>query len=75
MPGETMKLSVLLPTRNRLTFLRYAIESVRRQDVPDWEIIVSDNHSEEDIAGYIRGPWTCGSVRRMPKNTSANIET
>ena len=50
-----MKLSVLLPTRNRLTLLRYAIESVRRQDVPDWEIIVSDNHSEEDIAGYIRG--------------------
>jgi len=50
-----MKFSVLLPTRNRLTFLRYAIESVRRQPEADWEIIVSDNASEEDIAGYVLG--------------------
>jgi glycosyltransferase involved in cell wall biosynthesis len=45
--------SVLLPTRNRLEFLRYAVETVRRQDDPDWEIVVSDNDSEEDIAGYV----------------------
>lgn len=49
-----MKFSVLLPTRNRLTYLRYALESVIRQDYADWEVIVSDNDSEEDIAGYIR---------------------
>ena len=49
-----MKFSVLLPTRNRLDLLSYAIETVRRQDYLDWEIIVSDNFSEEDIAGYIR---------------------
>ncbi len=49
-----MKFSVLLPTRNRLELLRYAIETVRRQDDADWEIIVSDNASEEDIAGYVR---------------------
>lgn len=49
-----MKFSVLLPTRNRLELLRYAIESVRRQDDPDWEIVVSDNASEEDIAGHVR---------------------
>jgi glycosyltransferase involved in cell wall biosynthesis len=48
-----MKFSVLLPTRNRLSLLRYAIESVRRQDYDNWEIIVSDNFSEEDIAGYV----------------------
>ncbi|TFH08433.1 MAG: glycosyltransferase [Nitrosomonadales bacterium] len=49
-----MKFSVLLPTRNRLDLLSYAIETVRRQDYSDWEIIVSDNASEEDIAGYVR---------------------
>jgi len=49
-----MKFSVLLPTRNRLDLLSYAIETVRRQDYSDWEIIVSDNFSEEDIAGYVR---------------------
>ena len=47
--------SVLLPTRNRLEFLRYAIETVVRQDDPDWEIVVSDNASEEDIAGHVEG--------------------
>ncbi|MFB3080903.1 MAG: glycosyltransferase family 2 protein [Nitrosomonadaceae bacterium] len=49
-----MKFSVLLPTRNHLDLLSYAIETVRRQDYSDWEIIVSDNFSEEDIAGYVR---------------------
>ncbi|WP_457330909.1 glycosyltransferase family 2 protein [Rhizobacter sp. P5_C2] len=49
-----MKFSVLLPTRNRLEYLRHAVETVRRQDHDDWEIVVSDNCSEEDIAGYVR---------------------
>jgi glycosyltransferase involved in cell wall biosynthesis len=48
-----MKFSVLLPTRNRLEYLRYAVETVRRQDYEDWEIIISDNNSEDDIAGYV----------------------
>lgn len=48
-----MKFSVLLPTRNRLELLSHAIETVRRQDYSDWEIIVSDNYSDEDIAGYV----------------------
>ena len=48
-----MKFSVLLPTRNRIDLLRYAIESVRRQDYSDWEIVVSDNASEEDVRGYV----------------------
>jgi glycosyltransferase involved in cell wall biosynthesis len=49
-----VKFSVLLPTRNRLELLRYAIETVRRQDYGDWEVIVSDNASEEDVAGHVR---------------------
>jgi len=48
-----MKFSVLIPTRNRLEYLRYAVESVMRQDYADWEIIISDNDSEEDIVGYV----------------------
>ena len=51
----TPLVSVLLPTRNRLEFLRYAIETVLRQDDPDWEIVVSDNDSGEDIAGHLDG--------------------
>lgn len=48
-----MKFSVLLPTRNRLEYLRYAVESVRRQDYQNWEIIVSDNCSKDDIASFV----------------------
>jgi glycosyltransferase involved in cell wall biosynthesis len=49
-----MKFSILLPTRNRLDLLKYAVETVRRQDYTDWEIIISDNFSDQDIAGYVQ---------------------
>ena len=45
-----MKFSVLIPTRNRPELLGLAVESVRLQDYADWEIIVSDNASDADIA-------------------------
>jgi glycosyltransferase involved in cell wall biosynthesis len=48
-----MKFSVLLPTRNRLELLRYAVETVRKQSYQDWEIIISDNDSEQDIKGFV----------------------
>src|SRR3954453_2827970 len=48
-----MRFSALLPTRNRLSYLRFAVQSVLRQDDPDWELVISDNDSEEDIAGYV----------------------
>ena len=43
-----------MPTRNRVDLLRYAIESVRRQDYDDWEIVVSDNDSTDDTERYVR---------------------
>ena len=53
--ASAMLFSVLLPTHDRLEYLRYAVESVRRQDEDDWELIVSDNDSTEDIAGFVAG--------------------
>jgi glycosyltransferase involved in cell wall biosynthesis len=50
-----MFLSVLLPTHDRLEYLRFAVESVRRQDGEDWEVIVSDNASTEPIEEYVNG--------------------
>ena len=49
-----MKFSILLPTRNRLELLELAIESVRGQDYADWEVLVSDNASDADVAAEIR---------------------
>ena len=48
-----MKFSVLIPTRNRLELLRFAVESVRRQDVTDWELVIADNDSAEDVEGFV----------------------
>ncbi len=45
--------SVLLPTRNRVSLLAEAIETVRAQSFEDWEIIVSDNASSENVKGLI----------------------
>lgn len=47
------KFSVLIPTRNRLKYLKHAVNSVIKQEYEDWEIIISDNDSEEDIQGYV----------------------
>jgi glycosyltransferase involved in cell wall biosynthesis len=48
-----MLISFLLPTRDRLPYLKLAIETVRRQDSGDWEIVVSDNDSSDDVAGHV----------------------
>lgn len=48
-----MKVSVLIPTRERLRYLELAVESVRRQAGANWEIVIADNASTEDIAGYV----------------------
>ncbi len=50
-----MKISILLPTRDRLLLLRHAVDSVLRLDDEDWEVIVSDNESSEDVEGYVAG--------------------
>lgn len=50
-----MKFSVVIPTHNRLDLLRDAIETVVRQDYADWELVVFDNASTDDIAGHVAG--------------------
>lgn len=48
-----MTYSILIPTRNRLEYLRYAVESVRRQVGDDWEVIIADNCSDDDVGAYV----------------------
>jgi len=47
------KVSVIIPTHNRPAFLRRAIESVLRQTYEDFDIIVVDDASREDVQGII----------------------
>ena len=53
--------SVVLPTFNRLRFLRPAIESVFAQTFADWELILADDGSDLDTRRYI------GSLASQPR--------
>lgn len=45
--------SIVIPTRNRGRLLRNALQSALRQDFEDYEIIVSDNCSEDDTGRVV----------------------
>ena len=48
-----MKVSVIIPTYNRLKSLICALESIKTQDYDNFEIIViNDNSSEQDYYTY-----------------------
>lgn len=49
-----MKYSIVIPTRNRLNLLKQCVFTVLDQDFQDWEIIISDNFSDEDINGWVK---------------------
>jgi len=46
--------SVVIPTHNRLDLLKDAIETVFRQDHSDWELVIFDNASTDDICGHVQ---------------------
>lgn len=45
--------SILLPSHNGLSFVKLVVESVLTQSTTSWELIISDNCSEEDYRGYL----------------------
>jgi glycosyltransferase involved in cell wall biosynthesis len=46
--------SVVLPTFNRLRFLRPAVESVIAQTYRDWRLVIADDGSGDDTRAYLR---------------------
>lgn len=46
---------MILPTFNRLGFLRPAVESVFAQTWTDWELLIADDGSEADTRAFLRG--------------------
>ena len=47
--------SVILPTFNRLAYLRQAIDSVFAQSHADWELVIADDGSEPETRAYLAG--------------------
>jgi glycosyltransferase involved in cell wall biosynthesis len=46
--------SIILPTYNRLHYLREAVASVFAQTYDDWELIIADDGSSEETRAYLR---------------------
>jgi glycosyltransferase involved in cell wall biosynthesis len=67
MPG----VSVILPTFNRTSFLKLAIESVFAQTYSDWELIVADDGSTQETRAYLRS-ITAPQVRKIWLRHSGN---
>src|SRR5471032_3374766 len=45
--------SIVLPTFNRLRFLRRSLESVLVQTFQDWELLIADDGSDEGTRSYL----------------------
>jgi hypothetical protein len=50
---ETPLVSVILPTHNRSHLLQRAVESVRSQVYPSWEVVVADDGSTDDTPAVV----------------------
>lgn len=65
--------SVLILTFNRTDLLRKCINSVTRSDYPKLEIVVSDNGSEEDIAGFVRKNFKKRRIKVVRSNKNKGL--
>jgi glycosyltransferase involved in cell wall biosynthesis len=45
--------SIILPTYDRIAFLREAVESVLAQTVAEWELIIADDGSTDDTVSWL----------------------
>jgi glycosyltransferase involved in cell wall biosynthesis len=53
LPFGSPAVSVVLPVHNRAGFVAETIESVRAQRMTDWELLVVDDGSADDLAGTL----------------------
>ncbi len=60
--NDARRLTIAIPFHRGLDYLRVAIESVRAQTVPDWQLVVADDRGEasseavEDLVGSFGDP-------------------
>lgn len=60
-----MKVSVIIPTRNRIPMLTDAVRSVLEQTVPPYEVIVVDDASDEDVGRALEAAFPGAPVQLL----------
>ena len=53
MGNDPLKISIVVPTRNRAEFLKYCLETCLASPDPDIEVVVSDNNSVDDTRDVV----------------------
>lgn len=53
MPSAPAYLTILVPTRNQADTLAYRLKSLAGQNYPRFSVIVSDNHSKDNIGEVV----------------------
>jgi glycosyltransferase involved in cell wall biosynthesis len=66
------EVSVVLPTFNRLKYLRPAVDSVFAQTFTDWELIIADDGSEGETAAYVAALANSPRVKVLRLEHSGN---
>jgi glycosyltransferase involved in cell wall biosynthesis len=64
--------SIVMPTFNRLQFLPATVESVFAQTVQEWELIVADDGSDQDVLDYLTTLQSDERVRILRLRHSGN---
>jgi glycosyltransferase involved in cell wall biosynthesis len=62
--GESPEVSIVMPVYNRARYTPQAIDSVLRQSHVDWELLIVDDGSEDDLADAI-APYLSDSRIRL----------
>lgn len=52
--GKVEKVSIVMPTYNRLAYLKEALASVMEQTWTDWELVISDDGSTDGTREYLK---------------------
>ncbi len=64
-------ISLIMPAKNEARFIAEAIEAVRKADFQDWELVIVDDHSEDDTFNIARGFAEEDRRIRVLKNAGA----
>jgi len=67
------KVSIIIPTYNRIKYLPQAIESARCQDYHNLEIVVSDNNSTDNTRDFMKKYSTDNRIRYFRNNTNMGM--
>ena len=72
MPGREPQVSVCIPTYNRAALLREAVESVLAQSFQEFELVISDNASQDDTQQVVSS-FRDARIRYIKHQTNVGI--